>query len=39
MIACFLARTITAWCAQVMVAPELKRKNVLVKGIPEVWMV
>jgi len=25
-----------AWCAQVTVAPELKRKNVLVKGIPEV---
>jgi hypothetical protein len=39
MIACFFARTITAWCAQVIVAPELKRKNVLVKGIPEVWIV
>jgi len=36
MIACFFARTIIAWCAQVTVAPELKRKNVLVKGIPEV---
>jgi hypothetical protein len=35
-IACFFALTITAWCAQVIVAPELKRKNVLVKGIPEV---
>jgi len=35
-IACFFARTIIAWCAQVTVAPELKRKNVLVKGIPEV---
>jgi len=38
-IACFFARTIIAWCAQVTVAPELKRKNVLVKGIPEVWIV
>jgi hypothetical protein len=35
-IACFFALTIIAWCAQVTVAPELKRKNVLVKGIPEV---
>jgi hypothetical protein len=35
-IACFFARTIIAWCAQVTVAPELKRKNVLVKGIPDV---
>ena len=38
-IACFFARTIIAWCAQVTVAPELKRKNVLVKGIPDVWIV
>jgi len=38
-IACFFARTIIAWCAQVTVAPELRRKNVLVKGIPEVWIV
>ena len=38
-IACFFARTIIAWWAQVTVAPELKRKNVLVKGIPEVWIV
>jgi len=38
-IACFFALTIIAWCAQVTVAPELKRKNVLVKGIPEVWIV
>jgi len=38
-IACFFARTIMAWCAQVTVAPELKRKNVFVKGIPEVWIV
>ena len=35
-IACFFVRTMMAWCAQVTVAPELKRKNVLVKGIPEV---
>jgi hypothetical protein len=35
-IACFFALTIMAWCAQVTVAPELKRKKVLVKGIPEV---
>jgi hypothetical protein len=39
MISCLFALTITAWCAQVIVAPELKRKNVLVKGIPEVWIV
>jgi hypothetical protein len=38
-IACFFARTIIAWCAQVTVAPELKRKNVLVRGIPDVWIV
>lgn len=38
-IACFFARTTIAWCAQVTVAPELKRKKVLVKGIPEVWIV
>jgi hypothetical protein len=36
MIACFFARIIIAWCAQVTVAPELRRKNVLVKGIPDV---
>jgi hypothetical protein len=36
MIACFFARIMIAWCAQVTVAPELKRKSVLVKGIPEV---
>jgi len=35
-IACFFALTTIAWCAQVTVAPELRRKNVLVKGIPEV---
>jgi len=39
MIACFFARIIIAWWAQVTVAPELKRKNVLVKGIPDVWIV
>jgi hypothetical protein len=38
-IACFFARTIIAWCAQVTVAPELKRKNVFVKGIPELPIV
>ena len=38
-IACFFDRTSMAWCAQVTVAPELKRKNVFVKGIPEVWIV
>ena len=38
-IACFFALTIIAWCAQVTVAPELKRKNVLVRGIPEVCIV
>ena len=38
-IACFFARTSIAWCAQVTVAPELRRKNVFVKGIPEVWIV
>jgi len=40
-IACFFALTMIAWCAQVTVAPELRRKNVLVKGIPEdpiVWI-
>jgi len=35
----FFERTIIAWCAHVTVAPELKRKNVFVKGIPEVWIV
>jgi len=35
----FFALTTIAWCAQVTVAPELRRKNVLVKGIPEVWIV
>jgi len=35
----FFCCTIIAWCAQVTVAPELKRKKVLVKGIPEVWIV
>jgi len=35
-IACFFALTTIAWCAHVTVAPELKRKKVLVKGIPEV---
>ena len=35
-IACFFARTSIAWCAQVTVAPELKRKNALVKGSPDV---
>jgi hypothetical protein len=34
--ASFLDPATIAWCAQVTVAPELKRKNVLVKGIPEV---
>jgi hypothetical protein len=34
--ACRFARTIIAWCAQVTVAPELNKKKVLVKGIPEV---
>lgn len=36
--ACRLALTIIAWCAQVTVAPELNKKNVLVSGIPEVWI-
>ena len=39
MIACFFERTIIAWWAQVTVAPELNKKNVFVKGIPEVWIV
>jgi hypothetical protein len=34
-IACRLALTIIAWCAQVTVAPELNKKNVLVNGIPD----
>lgn len=34
--ACFFALTIIAWCAQVTVAPELRRKKVLVRGMPEV---
>ena len=38
-IACFFARTIKAWCAQVTVAPELNKKPVLVKGSPDVWIV
>ena len=38
-IACFFALTIIAWWAQVTVAPELKRKNVFVSGIPEVCIV
>ena len=38
-IACFFDRIIIAWWAHVTVAPELRRKKVLVKGIPEVWIV
>ena len=38
-IPCFFALTIIAWWAQVTVAPELKRKNVFVNGIPDVWIV
>lgn len=36
---CFLARARRAWCAQVIVAPEVSRRNVFVKGTVYVFIV